>query len=338
MAGAATATVFAFACPSLLERGDRLTVAVTHAACMLRTFGLQCGIGAVVVGLLAWLIGLRRLALAAAVVGAIWLAPEAWKWTPSSVEGVAGDRTLTVLSVNALYGRCSVEAIDREARACDADLVVIQEYTPALEVFLRPVLARYPHRVEMARDDGFGQGVYSRLPFVGEARVYPREGGARWSSQPQITVDVRFDGGLVRVTDVHLLSPVGLSVIAEQRREALGLAHEVRATLSGTGAHGRRFERVLAGDFNATTDGHLLRPLLAAGMVDSWRQAERGRGGTWPVDVPLLSALGKIRLDNLLHTDGLVCVAAGVGGATGSDHLPTWARYARRGGGPVARR
>ncbi|MDP1662742.1 MAG: hypothetical protein Q8L55_12585, partial [Phycisphaerales bacterium] len=312
VAGAGAATLFAFACPALLERGDRLTVAVTHAACMLRTFGLQCGVGVAVVGVLAWLIGLRRLALLAAVVGAVWIGPEAWKWRPAGGAGAAGESRLTVLTVNALFGRCSVEAIDREALACDADLIVIQEYTPALEGFLRPVLARYPHRVEMARDDGFGQAVYSRMPFVGDARVYPSEGGGRWSSQPQITVDVRLDGGLVRITDVHLLSPVGLSVIAEQRREALGLARAVRASLSESGADGVRVERVLAGDFNATTDGHLLRPLLEAGMVDSWRQAERGRGGTWPADVPLLSLLGKIRLDNLLHSDGLVCVAAGV--------------------------
>jgi endonuclease/exonuclease/phosphatase family metal-dependent hydrolase len=87
---------------------------------------------------------------------------------------------------------------------------------------------------------------------------------------------------------------------------------------------------VLAGDFNGTTDGHILGPVLAAGMVDSWHQGAGGRGGTWPVDVPVLSALGKVRLDNLLHSDGLVCVAAGIGGKTGSDHLPTWARYARK--------
>jgi len=338
VAGAGAATLFAFTCPALLDRDDRLTVAVTHAACMLRTFGLQCGVGIAAVGVVAWLIGLKRAAAVAAIVGLVWLAPEAWKWRHAEVEKPASEATLTVLTVNALYGRSSVEAIDREALACDADVILIQEYTPALEVFLRPVLARYPHRVEMARDDGFGQGVFSRLPFAGEARVYPRDGGERWSSQPQITVDVRFDGGLVRLTDVHLLSPVGLSVIAEQRREALGLARAVGASLSGAAGGGERVERVLGGDFNATTDGHLLRPLLEAGMVDSWRQAERGRGGTWPADVPLLSALGKIRLDNLLHSEGVVCVAAGVGGSTGSDHLPTWARYARRGKRPESPR
>lgn len=326
--GGVMATVFAYACPAMLDRSDRLTVAVTHSACMLRTFGLQCGVGCGLLFAAAWLLGLRRLAVVALLAGAVWLVPEAWKWRTSGGTSVPAGEQLTVLSVNALFGRSSVEAIDREARACDADVIVVQEYTPELEKLLRPVLGRYMYRAEMARDDGFGQGVFSRLPFAEEPRVYPSS--PKWSQQPQTTVCVRFDGGLVRVTDVHLLSPVGLSVIAEQRREAAGMAEDVRASLLLKGSDGRRVERVLAGDFNGTTDGHILAPLLAAGMVDSWHQAEGGRGGTWPVGVAVLSSLGKIRLDNLLHSDGLVCVAAGVGSETGSDHLPTWARYARK--------
>ncbi|HZW06593.1 MAG TPA: endonuclease/exonuclease/phosphatase family protein, partial [Phycisphaerales bacterium] len=123
---------------------------------------------------------------------------------------------------------------------------------------------------------------------------------------------------------------VGLNVIAEQRREAVGLAAEVRALLSARDADGARAECVLAGDFNGTSDGHILAPVLDAGMVDSWRQGRGGRAGTWPAGTPVLSALGKVRLDNLLHSDGLVCVEAGVGEPIGSDHLPTWATYRRK--------
>jgi endonuclease/exonuclease/phosphatase (EEP) superfamily protein YafD len=328
--GGAAGTLFAFACPAMLDRGDAPTVAVTHAACMLRTFGLQCGVGFALLSGLVWLIGLKRLLPGALLLAAVWLTPEALKWRKGDgAGGTLGTERLTVLSVNALFGRSSVEAIAREAKACNADVILLQEYTPGLEGSLRPVLAEYRYRVEMARDDGFGQGVYSRLPLVGEPRVFPAA-PFRWSSQPQITVTVRFDGGLVRITDVHLLSPVGLSVIAEQRREAAGLADEVRAALSTRGEDGKRVELVLGGDFNGTTDGHILAPVLETGVIDSWHQAERGRGGTWPMDVPVLSTLGKVRLDNLLHSDGLTCVAAGVGEATGSDHLPTWARYARK--------
>ncbi|HZW05897.1 MAG TPA: endonuclease/exonuclease/phosphatase family protein, partial [Phycisphaerales bacterium] len=169
----------------MLERGDRLTVAVTHAACMLRTFGLQCGVAALAACLLARLMGMKRLALVALLIAGVWLVPEAWKWKRSPAQGETGSEKLTVLSVNALFGRASVESIVRLAAACDADVVVVQEYTPRLEGALRPALSGYPYRVEMARDDGFGEAVFSRRPLVGESRVYPAA-PMKWSSQPQI--------------------------------------------------------------------------------------------------------------------------------------------------------
>lgn len=326
------ATVFAFACPAMMGRDDRLTLAATQAACMLRTFGLQAGVGCVVIALLVWAAGLRRAAVWVVVVGAVWLVPEGWKFArPAPGVGVgagagAGQETLTVISVNALYGRSSIEAIEREAVACGADVVVFQEFTPGLEGALRMALRDYPHRVAMARDDAFGQAVFSKRPFVGTPEVYPTR--PRWSSDPQISVTVEFDGGLVRVTDIHLYPPVGLSAVSEQRRQVVGLAEDVRASLLIKDVAGRRVERIVAGDFNGTPDGHIVKAITPV-MVDSWAEGSRGRGGTWPAD-GVLSGLGKIRIDNLLHSGGLVCVAAGVGGETGSDHLPTWARYVRR--------
>jgi endonuclease/exonuclease/phosphatase (EEP) superfamily protein YafD len=115
-----------------------------------------------------------------------------------------------------------------------------------------------------------------------------------------------------------------------------GLAADVRASLSAAGSSGERAERIVAGDFNGTPDGHIVGALSGV-MADSWASSSHGRGGTWPTD-SVLGKLGKIRLDNLLHTDGLTCIASGVGGETGSDHLPTWARYVRvRGQGPASR-
>ncbi|MFT3687185.1 MAG: endonuclease/exonuclease/phosphatase family protein [Phycisphaerales bacterium] len=257
----------------------------------------------------------------------VWLAPEGWKLVrPLNGAGAVGGKpTLTVLSVNALYGRSNATLIELQAEMCKADVVVFQEYTPKLAAELKLGMKSFPHRVEMSRDDAFGQGVFSRTPFAKPPEIYPSS--PRWSVDPQISVWVEFDGGLVRVTDVHLLPPVGLSALAEQRRQVSGLAADVRSSLAAESGASVRVERIVAGDFNGTPDGHIVGALNTT-MADSWADSSHGRGGTWPTDSPL-SKLGKIRLDNLLHTDGLACVASGVGIETGSDHLPTWARYVR---------
>lgn len=316
-------TVFAFACPAMIAREDQPTLAVTQVACMLRTFGLQAGVGALLVAGLVRLAGLGRAARCLLLISVVWLAPEGWKFVrpvPGRAGGVSGRPTLTVLSINALYGHASLEAIEREAAVCGADVVVFQEYTPDLAVALKSALRDYPHRLEMPRDDAFGQGVFSRRAFVRAGEVYPSD--PRWSGDPQISVWVEFDGGVVRVTDVHLFPPVGLGAVAEQRRSVRGLMADVDASVS------RGEDRIVAGDFNGTPDGHIVGALSGT-MVDSWAESSRGRGGTWPVG-GVLGSLGKIRIDNLLHTRGLICVETGVGGETGSDHLPTWARYVRR--------
>lgn len=323
--GAVAVTIWAAVCPAMLGRQDNLTLVATHLACMARTFGLQTGVACLLAAGLSRLAGVRRPAVVLALLGAAWLAPEAWKYVRTTgAQGAAGRQALTVLSVNALYGRASGEAVEREAGACGADVIVFQEYTPEMQRDLKGRLAAFPHRVEMSSDDAFGQAVFSRRAFVRPPEVYPKR--PRWSIDPQISVWLEFDGAPVRVTDVHLVPPVGLGALAEQRREVAGLAQDVAGTLI---EEGRRVERIVAGDFNGTPDGHIVGAMRGV-MRDSWADSSRGRGGTWPVH-PTLGKLGKIRIDNLLHSDGLVCIASGVGGETGSDHLPTWARYIRAG-------
>lgn len=320
---AVAGTVLSFVCPPMLERTDWLSVAVSHAACMGRTFGMQLGGVCVALTLVLWVARARRVGVGALVLAAVWLVPEGWKFVRpiGDAKEANGRETLTVVTMNVCFGSSSIAAIEREVAACGsggADVVVFQEFTPSLGRELKGKMAAYPYRVESAREDAYGQAVFSRWPLVGEAERRGVPGRER------ITVGVRFDGGVVRVTDVHLVSPISVERILDQRRETVGLADEVRGGVAdGSG------ERVLAGDFNATGDGAIIKAVLAAGVRDAWVEGAQGRGGTWPAR-DLRCLLGRVRIDHILHSDGLVCVGAGVGGWTGSDHLPTWARFVRR--------
>ena len=103
----------------------------------------------------------------------------------------------------------------------------------------------------------------------------------------------------------------------ERRRNA-----QIRRMLEILQAEARPF--LLVGDFNMS-DASLIYADIAAKLGDAWRDAGVGAGRTWPVaDVigwprviqPLL------RIDYIWHSAELRAVAATVGAAIGSDHLP----------------
>jgi endonuclease/exonuclease/phosphatase (EEP) superfamily protein YafD len=253
----------------------------------------------------------------------VWLAPEGWKHVrPVQHVSVPGE-TLTVMTMNARFGGCDPAAVAREAVACGADVVVVQEFTGALEPELDAALAEYPHRVRSARSDAYGQAIYGRRPLIAPETQAGVDGV---NDHPRVSAVVRLDGCLVRISNVHLVSPISVERVLGQRLEAASLAADAKHRVADRGASGQ--ELLLVGDFNATADGPIIGAFLDAGLFDGWAQTERGRGGTWPAQ-GIASHLGRFRIDNLLHSDGLACVACGVGGTTGSDHLPTWARYVR---------
>lgn len=114
-------------------------------------------------------------------------------------------------------------------------------------------------------------------------------------------------------------------MVMDQRQQAVDLSTFVRDHLQAPNAT----PMILAGDFNCTPRGHHVQAILDAGAVDAWATTRRRRGGMWSA-TGLAQHLGLVRIDHLLHTPGVRCVDAGVGGKTGSDHLPTWGTFVVR--------
>jgi endonuclease/exonuclease/phosphatase (EEP) superfamily protein YafD len=82
---------------------------------------------------------------------------------------------------------------------------------------------------------------------------------------------------------------------------------------------------VLLGDFNATVDQAPLRALLAAGLTDAHEELGRGWAATWPTNHRLPPLL---QLDHVLHSSGLVAVAASEYTLLGTDHRAVVAELA----------
>jgi endonuclease/exonuclease/phosphatase (EEP) superfamily protein YafD len=211
------------------------------------------------------------------------------------------------------------------------DLVLLQEVPPVWVDGISDLGDLYPYILtqSMMDDDG-AKLVLSRLPIL------------HWTNFTLTSEDIfrqqrlvlEVEGQQIAVYHVHLFplkgdyprfrlpfAPHSLFVntilayderIRRQQIDALlmRLTHE-------------RLPFVVAGDFNLS-DQSRLYDRLAAQWTDSYLQAGSGLGWTWPaavaelpVRLPLLA-----RLDYVWHGAGLRAVAAQVGPALYSDHLP----------------
>jgi endonuclease/exonuclease/phosphatase (EEP) superfamily protein YafD len=326
--GSALALAWAWLVPGALERTSTLVVGAAYAGFMLRTFTLQAGVITLLLALTLLAARRPRWAGAGALVALAWWSPDVWRALRAGgpVPARQGQDTLTVMTCNVLYGRADAHAVAADARRIGADVVLVQEVQRDSADDLARALSDYPHVFSRPRADAFGQAVFSRRAFVGQPDSLPELLRAHWEAEgpPQLACRVALDGRALTLVNVHIYPPVP-GAVRQQRTQAHALGQFVRA-------HTRTHEDeslILAGDFNCVPLGHHVQAVVRAGVVESWAQVRRGRGGTWPAN-GLLQHLGQVRIDHLLATPELIVLDAGVEGSHGSDHRATWARYARR--------
>lgn len=232
-------------------------------------------------------------------------------------------RALTVATYNLNYGLAGDPETLAAARATRADVLLLQETSPAWVRALRDAFAAsHPHHcaAASARPAG-GMLILSRFPLR-DCRVSPSALG--WF--PAQAAVVEAPGGALRVINLHLKPVVqdgslllGLFVTHAQR------AREMRAHL------GRLLEPdppvILGGDFNEAARGGL-GVLEVRGFVSVLpRFFPSASTWGWPLGAMPLEK----RLDHLvIREDGpLRCVDARVLGAGRSDHRPVVGRFVR---------
>ena len=227
-------------------------------------------------------------------------------------------RTLTVLSVNVQAASTSPETLIGLIRAADADLVGIQELSPAQAVALDHELAdQYPHQV--LHGIGIpGEGLLSRYPIVNSDTFYLQ---GRALTHIRATLDV--DGAPLTVITAHP-PPMGGHNGGFGAHPAAGDEIAALVAMAATGG-----PAILLGDFNTGDQTALYRLLVNAGLVDAFRAAGWGFGLTWPA-APLggLHLPPLVRIDYIFHTPHFYPQRAWVGPAIGSDHLPVLAELA----------
>jgi endonuclease/exonuclease/phosphatase (EEP) superfamily protein YafD len=255
----------------------------------------------------------RRAATAVLVVGSLGVLVHAGLLVPTYVGGHAsGEPDLTVMTSNLRLGQADTSAVTRIALEEDADVVVLEELTPAALSGLTRLRASYPYVAGGAAPGAYGTVVVSRYP-LSQVRQLPVSKGA-W----QMRVAAATPFWLIAV---HTSQP--LTAYPDWAPDHAALRSAVSRL------HG---PVVLAGDFNATLDHRPMRRLLGDGLSDAARQANAGWQATWPGnerDGRLLPfGLGLMTLDHVLFSDDFSAISTRTDEVPRSDHLALVARLA----------
>jgi endonuclease/exonuclease/phosphatase (EEP) superfamily protein YafD len=293
---------------------------LTLAAASFVVQTLQFHIGLACLAFLA-IAGLRRswrLAVVAGMGTLMGLGPALFaSLSPNDAPAPAGS-SMRVMSVNVhLYNRNAASLLDTVKRAAP-DVIVIQEYSPAMDEGIRDALAddyAYQIRKPVAHN-GDGWAVYSRRPLLA-----PIDTALRLDrSKRQARFAVRMGDTEVVIYALHLTSPQSIEKIGRNRAEVADLVELLAA---------ERKPVILAGDFNFTQSTANAAALRARGMRDAHALTGDGRGSTWRFrKLPLMNRLPGFQIDHIFVGPQLTCTSARVLDIAGSDHRPVLADIA----------
>jgi endonuclease/exonuclease/phosphatase (EEP) superfamily protein YafD len=246
-----------------------------------------------------WVGGAIVLALAGGGFHVALLAPAFLGEHPS------GPPDLTVMNLNMRLGNGdAAEAVDL-VRETGADVVVLEEVTPALEAALEAVGigALLPHSSGGAAPGAAGTRVYSAYPLGEDDRLIGVGQGVH-----RIRVRAPEPFWLMAVHVSQPLSNKGLW------RPDWDVLNQVLPALDGP--------VIAVGDFNTTLEHGPLRDLLAEGFSDAARDANAGFQPTWP-------SAGLLAIDHVLFTAPYGAVRTRTFEVSGTDHRALVAELAR---------
>lgn len=235
-------------------------------------------------------------------------------------------KTLSVMTYNVNYGLAGDESTLAAIDGQHADLVLLQETTPAWEVVLGEHLgARYPFMKFRHCCGAGGMAVLSRFPFRERDYLYPPEGG--WFPAWIFEVDAPI--GTLQVMNVHLRPQIG-----DSGPNVIGVASGMIRTpairegeISDYFPHLRpKVPTLIAGDFNESEDGDALDYLDERGFRSTL--PEFSEDDTWHWNMSVIGTVSR-RFDHIVYGPGLEPLSARVIQAGASDHLPVVAIFER---------
>ena len=216
---------------------------------------------------------------------------------------------LRLMTANVFYENPDESGIADEVLDVDPDVLFFQEFNRDIGEALEAngAAARLPFR-QAARGKGYNIAIYSRFPFE-DIVVLPA------GTRGLIRATVRVEGIEVVLYDVHPSSPSPGETGEDWNAEWKAI------TAMLNGAPG---PLIVAGDFNMNQHHRWYRKLKDQGLDNCHEERGRGDATTWPKN----RKLRPIRIDQVFHSEGVVCLSIREGKGEGSDHRPLIAELA----------
>ena len=208
-----------------------------------------------------------------------------------------------VVSANLNYGNDHHTQALAELEADDADVLVLEEITPAWWQAIEhsALFASHHYFARAMRADAGGIALLSRTPLT-DVVQHDTEG---W---PVFTAAISVGGRRVHLVGVHTVAPL---LFGRNHRQEQEITSIVR---------GMPGPRIVAGDFNASPYNRWFHQLLGLGLHEAHDAVGRPFATTWPNGTH--HHLPPLRLDHLFADPALVPLRAAEGRGTGSDHRP----------------
>jgi endonuclease/exonuclease/phosphatase (EEP) superfamily protein YafD len=296
--------------PQWLEKRSQPYLTFAAASFVVQT--LQFHIGLVCLACFVVTFALRRrwrLSLVAGMGTVLGIAPTAFGLLHHTAPAPAS-ATMRVMSMNVCLTNANAESVIASVRNASPDVLVLQEYTTAMDERLRAGLEEYPYQLRRPQENSDGWAVYSRRPLLAPIDTEVRLN----DSTRQARFAVRMGKQEVLVYALHLTCPKSIDQIGANRAEVADLVEMVSR---------ERMPVILAGDFNFTETTANFAALRGAGMSDTHDLAGNGRGSTWRYRaLGLTHRLPGFRIDHVFVSPQLTCTNAQVVDVSGSDHRP----------------
>lgn len=234
-----------------------------------------------------------------------------------------GGPQLRVMSYNLNYGLAGDDATLRAIADGKAEVVLLQETTPAWELALRHRFAdRYPYMTFHHCCGAGGLAVLSVHPIRSEQRLEPTDDDA-WFPGLKVVVDAPM--GPIQLVDVHLRPPVsnsgsivsGVFSTPPIRRRQIRDFH---------GAFDPALPTIVAGDFNESTGGRAVSFLVDRGFRDALPEGGARNTWRWTTSVGTFAQ----QLDHIMYGPALRPTAMAVLKGGRSDHLPVVGTFTLR--------
>lgn len=223
----------------------------------------------------------------------------------SDPQAAGNQKNIRLLEMNVEYVNPRFERARQFIRNTNPDVIVVEELTPTWFAALAPALVDYPYRQTVLRDDPYGNGIFSRVPFT-KTKEYSF--GPR--NHPVLRGDIDCEGQTISIVHTHFQGPISPRYHKMHIDDAAGAEQVIDNC-------GRNV--IFCGDLNSATWCY---PLCEVVSKTQLRDTRRGRGLqlSWPTTnkfcVPLLA------IDHCLVRGDLKVVKRTVGPSFGSDHFP----------------